>query len=286
MKSIMHRVVDPFFSLVGIKVVKVARKNTKKEFNDTSKYSIFNKTLETIMTTSKATRPWYVWGVLCAADLAKTLNYKEISIIEFGVAGGNGLLELEEIVGIVEKLYDLKIDIYGFDLGTGLPRPIDYRDLPNEFQEGSYQMDVDKLKNRLHRSRLILGPVEHTIIDFIKTKPKPVAFIAFDMDLYSSTMTSFKLLESDYGILLPRIYCYFDDIMGYTYSDFNGERLAIKEFNESHVTRKISPVYGLGNFIRSSPKWADNIYLIHFLEHDLYCSNASMSLNPALPLYS
>ena len=216
--------------------------------------------------------------------MAKTLNYKEISIIEFGVAGGNGLVELEEIVGIIEKIYDLKIDIYGFDMGTGLTPPLDYRDLPFLFQEGFFPMDIDNLNKRLHKSKVILGPIDKTINDFIKSKPNPVAFIAFDMDLYSSTKASFKLLESDSDLLLPRIHCYFDDIMGYSYSDFNGERLAINEFNESHKQKKISPIYGLNSFIWNSANWTENIYMIHIFEHNLYCSNDGMLQVPTLQL--
>jgi hypothetical protein len=34
--------------------------------------------------------------------------------------------------------------------------------------------------------------------------------------------------------------CYFDDIIGYTFSDFNGERLAIHEFNEGIRLRRDS----------------------------------------------
>ena len=43
------------------------------------------------------------------------------------------------------------------------PPPLDYRDLPNLFTATAYQMDVDKLKARLKRARLILGLVEETV---------------------------------------------------------------------------------------------------------------------------
>src|SRR5215207_985617 len=40
-------------------------------------------------------RPHYGYGLLKAAELARRLGYARISAIEFGVAGGNGLLSLE-----------------------------------------------------------------------------------------------------------------------------------------------------------------------------------------------
>ena len=39
-------------------------------------------------------RPWYGHPLLQAAQLAHTLGHANISAIEFGVAGGNGLLLL------------------------------------------------------------------------------------------------------------------------------------------------------------------------------------------------
>jgi hypothetical protein len=87
------------------------------------------------------------------------------------------------------------------------------------------------------------------------------------MDLYSSTMQAFKLFDSDQQLLLPRVRCYFEDIMGFTFGDFNDERLAISEFIALHSMRKISPVYGLKYFI--SPRyrnsiWVELFYIAHF----------------------
>jgi len=56
------------------------------------------------------------------------------------------------------------------------------------------------------------------------------------------------LFEAEQEIFMPRIYCYFDDIMGASCSEFTGERLAISEFNALHERRKISPIYGLKYF--------------------------------------
>src|SRR5690349_6066954 len=53
----------------------------------------------------------YAWGVLQAAVLAKSLDHSRISVIEFGVAGGNGLVALEKISEVVSAHYAVHIDV-------------------------------------------------------------------------------------------------------------------------------------------------------------------------------
>jgi hypothetical protein len=61
--------------------------------------------------------------------------------------------------------------------------------------------------------------------------------------------------------------------MGFTFSEYNGERLAIADFNASHSMRKISPIYGLRYFL---PKryaqglWPEQFYMAHIFDHELY----------------
>jgi hypothetical protein len=120
------------------------------------------------------------------------------------------------------------------------------------------------------------GPVEKTVPEFIASRPAPVAFISFDLDYYSSTMQAFSIFEATHNILLPRIYCYFDDILGHIYSDFTGERLAIREFNAAHPMRKISPIYGLKHFLPKpydQQEWGEMVYLAHFFDHRLYSAH-------------
>jgi hypothetical protein len=49
---------------------------------------------------------------------------------EFGVANGAGLLNMCEIAARVTRETGVGFRIVGFDAGTGLPQPIDYRDHP------------------------------------------------------------------------------------------------------------------------------------------------------------
>ena len=218
-------------------------------------------------------RAHVTWGMLYAAHLAKNLGIRRISAIEFGVAGGNGLLSMEAVSTAVGNLLGVEIDVYGFDTGAGLPKPDDYRDLPNIYREAAFPMDEAKLRMRLRKARLVLGPVDQTVDGFIASKPAPIAFISFDLDYYSSTMHAFRLFEGPHGLLLPRVHCYFDDIMGFTFSEFTGERLAIAEFNQRHERRKISPVFGLRYFLprpHDQEVWPDQMYLAHMFDHERY----------------
>jgi hypothetical protein len=222
-------------------------------------------------------RESYVWGVVQGLALAQALGYPRVSVIEFGVAGGTGLLALERIAEQAEKIVGIGIDVYGFDTGMGLPKPQDYRDVPYMWEEGYFAMDVEKLRARLQRARLILGLVEETVPAFVRSSFAPVAFVSIDLDLYTGTKHALGLLEATPDALLPRIPYYFDDIMGHGYSDYTGERLAIHEFNSEHSMRKIAPHYGLKFFVprqSANSPWVECMYFAHIFDHPLYGARA------------
>lgn len=237
-----------------------------------------------IMLKHPAGRPSYRWGTLCAAFLGKELGYDRISVIEFGVAGGNGLIKLENIAAEVERASGVAIDVYGFDTGAGLTKPQDHRDLPQLWREGDYGMDVSALKLRLKRAKLILGPVAETISQFAASRPAPVGFISFDLDLYSSTMDAFNLFDAETNILLPRVICYFDDIIGFSHGDFNGERLAIRDFNGTRELRKISQIYGLRYVLNMEKVWTEMMYMFHAFDHERYNDYDGTNFIDDLPL--
>jgi hypothetical protein len=232
-------------------------------------------------------RPNYVWGVVHALGLAEVLGIRRVSVIELGVAGGNGLVALEKTAAKVEELFDVEIDVHGFDTGAGLPKPFDHRDLPNLFSEGFYSMDSAKLRRRLTKAKLHLGPVQDTVQEFIASRPAPIAFVAFDLDLYTSTKYALGLFEADQKLLLPRIHCYFDDILGYTFSEFTGELLAISEFNACHDKRKISKLNGLRYFVPAKlahQQWVEQFYMVHLFDHELYAQYDNSNAWTALDL--
>ena len=243
-------------------------------------YSELNVLLLEFLAAAKGNlRPNYTWGVLQAAYLAKALGIKRISAIEFGVAGGRGLIALEKAAEMVEHSLGIAVDVFGFDTGKGLPKPEDYRDLPNLYEASTYPMDQDALRGQLRRAKLLIGLIGSTLPDFVASRPSPVGFVSIDVDLYSSTMDAFQLFNADHNILLPRIHCYFDDIMGFTFSEFTGERLAIEDFNKANALRKISPIYGLRHFVPrqfSGAMWVESMYLTHFFDHPLYGNDSRL----------
>ena len=100
-----------------------------------------------------------------------------------------------------------------------------------------------------------------------------MAFVSVDLDLYHSTRDALRLFAAEHDRLLPRVLCYFDDIIGLTYCDYNGERLAISEFNALHARRKIAPIYGLKFFVppeHASMAWPTLMYFAHSFDHPLY----------------
>jgi hypothetical protein len=219
-------------------------------------------------------RPHYAYGVYSAADLAKRLGLSAIQVIEFGVAGGNGLIALEEIAAIVASEIGIQIYVCGFDGGGGMPAPADYRDLPHVWQEGFYTMDVSRLKARLQPgTELVLGDLGTTLASW--TPRARVGFVAFDLDYYSSTKDAFTLFNGDRENLLPRVYCYFDDVIWpehALYNDWVGELCAIREFNEAHTTKKLCPIHLLRHTRVHQAAWNDKMYVHHDFQHPLYCT--------------
>jgi hypothetical protein len=237
-------------------------------------YAYVNLIHERIMARGGASlRANYLYGVLHAARLANVLGIPAISTIEFGVAGGRGLLALEKASVYAEEAFGVAIDVYGFDSGHGLPKPTDFRDCPNLFLEGQFPLDEARLLPSLERAELIVGLVDRTVPEFMSRRPAPIGFVSFDLDLYSSTACALRAFEGDPELLLPRVLCYFDDITGFTYADHNGERLAISEFNDAHQRRKLSPIYAAEFYVpqrESRGLWPQKLYFAHILDHPRY----------------
>jgi hypothetical protein len=224
-------------------------------------------------TTGLPWRPQYAWPILRSAMTAKALGIQRISVIEFGVAGGNGLVAMESAAEAAESLLGVGVEVFGFDTGAGLPKPVDHRDAPFALGTGDFRMDVEKLQARLGRAQLFLGPVRETVHEFLGQAHPPVGFISNDLDYYSSTVESFALLEAGSDRLIPRVHCYFDDIMWWPWTEFTGERAAINDFNASHDQRKLSPAYGLRYSLPRSElreQWPDMIYIAELFDHDQY----------------
>ena len=215
-------------------------------------------------------RPWYAWCLYYAATEAKALGYKAMTAIELGVAGGNGLLALCRYRDEVEREVGVKIIIYGLDAGTGLPASSDSRDILYCWPAGSFEMDQSKLERRLKgAAALIIGDVAKTVMEVPFAPSAPLGAVLFDLDLYTSTRDAFALFGRP---VLPRVWCYFDDITGYpenVYSDYTGVRMAIREFNgERTQERHLSQAYVFKD--QAPEEWHQRIWVYHFLAHPDY----------------
>lgn len=263
---------SPYISMIKT----YAKKSKKLSFEKKALWGAFRK-------------PYYAYGIYHGCQLAKRLGLSRVSVIEFGVAGGRGLLAMEKHAATVEKLTGITVDVYGFDTGEGLTPPKDHRDMPYRFATGNYKMDVDKLKQRLERAQLVLGDVQETTATFLeKAQPAPIAFAAFDMDYYSSTMDAFTMFSADKPdrFFLPRIYMYFDDIIGNEtsmYNDFVGELAAISDFNAQNSDIKIAENRVFRNYSMNF-NWYHQIYIMHRFKHELYSKYISKGSPSSLSL--
>lgn len=220
-------------------------------------------------------RPAYAFGIGRAVSEAGALGYPGITVIEFGVAGGNGLLAMLAHARHLSNTTGLAIRVVGFDVGGGLPKPVDYRDRPHVWAAGDYPMHESALRSRLTGAELVIGDVRDTVAAFVagragELRESPVGFVSFDLDYRSSTMAALEVFRNDGATMrcLPRVTCYFDDIPG-TVEDV-GEFRAIKDFNEEAHGRRIRAQYGLRSDIPFQPAWGDQIFECHVFDHHRY----------------
>lgn len=220
-------------------------------------------------------RPHYAYCLANAARLARALRVPRISALEFGVAGGRGLLALEALCPEIEKAFGVGIDIWGFDTGEGLPDPVDYRDLPYIWKAGFYRMDHAALEAKLERARLVLGDVKDTVPTFFETyTPTPLGAAFFDLDFWSSTRDSFGIFSGQPETLLPRVFCYCDDVIsnegGGVLSEDVGQLRAIADYNAGSTPRKLRQISGLAEKRRIRAVWPHQIYVHHAFDHPDY----------------
>jgi hypothetical protein len=234
-------------------------------------------------------RPGYGWCVYHAAVEARALGHRAMTVVELGVAGGNGLVCLLEQQKEIQRDLGIEILVAGFDAGTGLPATGDPRDLLYCWPTGSFEMDQTALERRIGgQAELVIGDVRSTIAAWMPRADAPLGAIFFDLDLYSSTASAFALLEK--VNVLPRIWCAFDDICGFpedATADRIGEREAIREFNRSprrDVQKDhLSQAYTFRGLVPE--EWHQHIYIYHRMNHPDYNRCLSVSEKQQLPLF-
>ena len=228
-------------------------------------------------------RPQYAFCIQAAADLAKKHRISKVTLLEFGVASGAGLLNLCHIAGKVTKETGVQFDIVGFDSGEGMPPPRDYRDHPEKYFTGDYPVtDKEGLLRRLpNNARIIFGDIETALARFRDEITAPIGVVCIDVDYYWSTKESLNVMLLDPEKYLPITYMYFDDVQDIDDNEFCGELCAIKEFNAdaSHPMRRIAPANFLSELrILKRAIWHKQIYLAHVFDHE-YRSAAYIQRN-------
>jgi len=217
-------------------------------------------------------RQHHAFGLLEAAKSAKKKGLKKVSVVEFGVANGAGLLNMVKIAKKIEKKIGIEFQIYGMDTGEGMPEPKDYKDHPEYYSEGDFPMNFEYLNTQLpENAELILGNVKDTvqILEQKISEEAPIGFISFDLDYYTSTASAFALLKGkNSSKFLPLTYLYFDDIFSPHHNSYSGVLLAIKEFNQNTEQRKIERNEFLINTrIFTKSKWIKQLYYLHVFDH-------------------
>jgi hypothetical protein len=233
-------------------------------------------------------RQQYAFAVMRSAEKALASGHTRVTLIECGVAMGDGLLNLCSIATRVTKATGILFDVIGFDTGSAMPPPTDYRDHPELYREGDFPMDFDKLRTALPSfARLIIGNIDQTAPAFLTTvtSDSPIAFVAIDVDYYSSTKSALTLLaDKNPSKYLPLALVYLDDIALEGHNRWSGELLAVEEFNRAEPFRKIDSFRFLrADRLFKNAKWIDQMFLLHVLDHPVVTKARSSERAQVLP---
>jgi hypothetical protein len=217
-------------------------------------------------------RQHHAFGLLRAADKAKSLGHGSVTVLEFGVANGAGLMNICLLAEKIAAATRIQFKVFGFDTGTGMPAPRDYRDHPEHYMTGDFPMqNPDWLQARLPPfAKLIFGDVSETVPRFLSTlsEESPIGFVSIDVDYYWSTVEALRVFEGRSVQYLPTITLYLDDILLEEHNSWCGELGAINDFNQAQGLRKIEPFNHLrANRLFKNAKWIDNMFTLHVLDH-------------------
>jgi hypothetical protein len=213
----------------------------------------------------------YAYCILAAADHAKSYGIDRITIMEFGVAAGGGLLNMCWIAERVTRETGVKFDIVGFDSGEGMPPPIDYRDHPEKYFTGDFPV-VDKaalLAALPSNAKIYYGPIEQTLKQAEAEIASTIGFISIDVDYFWSTKQALEVLKWQPNRYLPSVPMYFDDVYNLDHNVYCGELLAIEDFNKNNELRKIAVMNFLSKLrIFKNAVWHGQLYYAHIFDHE------------------
>jgi hypothetical protein len=217
-------------------------------------------------------RPSYAYGLVRAARIARYFDHKKVTVCEFGVAHGDGLLNMADLAAKIGAALNIEFRVVGFDTGVGLPKVFGYKEHPEIWSSGDFTLvDTEKLKARIGaRAELVLGDIKDTIGGFLKSlSPEaPIGFISVDVDLHSAAVAALQSLTGKPDQYLPAVSVYFDDVAFYFANRWCGELAAIDEFNAAHESRKIDIDRTLpGRRPVKYARWYPQMYVCHLLDH-------------------
>lgn len=216
-------------------------------------------------------RPQYAFGILAGAQAAKNLGFKKVTLIEFGVGSGAGLMNMIELARKTKRATGIDFQIVGFDTGAGMPKAKDFRDHPDLYSEGDFPMDWGKLSKALQgEAQIFIGEIKDSLEKFIAalTPSAPIGFVALDVDYYSSAVDALNLFKAPAPYFLPTTHIHVDDIQLEPHNSLCGELLAIKEFNAGQNQRIIEHhIFFENRRIFRNATWLKHIYQLHLLDH-------------------
>lgn len=214
-------------------------------------------------------RHHHAFGLLKAADWAKQCGVDRISALEFGVANGAGLVNMQRVAEKVTRETGVEFEVSGFDSGRGMPEPRDYRDHPEYYHAGDFVMQDVKGLKQTSGAEIFLGNINDTLAEYVPGTSCPIGFVSLDVDYFSSSVDALKIfLERDATKFLPWVVLYLDDVELDGHNPFCGELAAVEHFNSQDPYRKITRF----NLLRQKrifqrPPWIDHMYLVHFFDH-------------------
>ena len=215
----------------------------------------------------------YAYGMYQAALQARALNIPRLTAIEFGVFSGAGLRSMEQIAWCIKQEVGVGFDLYGFDTESGMPPPVDHRDMGFIWAPGLFA-PRKPLCEVLKRAKMIVGNIADTVPGFCTAhNPPPIGFISIDVDYYSSTVAVLRLFDEPERFFIPRVFVYLDDTIGddhELHGDFTGELAGVHDFNAAHPMRKIARINGLRWKRRFPAAWNDQMFVAHLFDHSRY----------------
>lgn len=216
-------------------------------------------------------RPQYAFGILNSAQIAKSLGFKKVTLIEFGVGSGAGLMNMIELARKTKKATGIDFQIVGFDTGAGMPKAKDFRDHPDLYSQGDFPMEWEKLSLALQgEAQIFIGEIKNSLEKFIAalSPDAPIGFVSLDVDYYSSAVDALNLFKVLPQYFLPTTHIHVDDIQLEPHNSLCGELRAIKEFNASQKERILERHSFFENRrIFRNATWLKHMYQLHLLDH-------------------